>query len=891
MMTAVIILFFMLPYLALPQCKERFYLMQSITAQGINNGIDHYYQNLIIQDMAIAGQQSFNEISLRFDYEIRFETDQCRHGQFEISVLPPKVAFLPLFYMGYDISPFIKPEKADLVFHLIQEEGFIFDSLVFFDVALDRDSSFYTSLSLTVSDKVAEISVSFSRAVFHYSEKSYETFRDRVLEIDDYYAASFIADSTLAWVKNGFLAETRNKAEMKIRQLELERITRYTRPAKFESVISSGQNDLEGLSVKYLELIRLNNRYKAIINYNHFESGGLESFISQKGLFDRYFEMFDHFHKIAFKADFRFGNFIEGLSRPDFSNASLFSLQSAFYNDWGAHRHSSRTWCSFLAKYMIERGSNYENAGNQLRALLYYESAYDLSNLMNLHDIKSNALQYACSMMNGISGSYIEISRKSALTENPSMASKYLDDALDLYHKEDLICSEPDLFKEYENWLFKNFENQVIKYIDLNNYKKALIYLNEIWSHCLDSPSYPCPDQFHEWMRTAREGIYYDLLNKAQDLIAKDELPEAEQAYRQASELRLWSGYRIDKDAMESKMEVKFRQLYYEELIESGRKYYKQDEFISALYYFNKACFLEKFSLSSKDTTLRENQHAVARQIILETLEDGRAKASVNDITGAKTALNQVKGMLDDYQVGEKDSLTSFYLELVEMVSTNECERALAEFNDLLLQSDNANENSDYILAYRIINEAVDLSMDHLNCGINDEEAWYQKVMLESPADFQKMENDLNELAGKSPDEYLKSFQDLKKYHSRNKLQDQGIIFVPLFDRVMQVEDSVFLSGMLDHYLLLWDFDHALRLMERMRELGHPSESLSDEQRTLAESLAKRDATDPSLAKPWEKLETYTIRDKWYRTFRWSYKFAWLEAMHWKIKFWPFILK
>ena len=69
-MAAVIILFFILPDAVFPQCKEHFILNQSLTNEGITDGIDNYYQNLIIQDIALAGQQSFREVSLRFDYKI-----------------------------------------------------------------------------------------------------------------------------------------------------------------------------------------------------------------------------------------------------------------------------------------------------------------------------------------------------------------------------------------------------------------------------------------------------------------------------------------------------------------------------------------------------------------------------------------------------------------------------------------------------------------------------------------------------------------------------------------------------------------------------------------------------------------------------------------------------
>jgi hypothetical protein len=204
----VIILLFIFPEAIFPQCRQQFVLHQSVAFEGISTNIDNYYQNLIIQDIAIANQQIFNEISLKFDYSISYVTDQCIPGRLEIRVLPVSVKCFPVFYYGYDISSSILPEKADLVFHLIQYDGFVSDSLIFFDVPLEKDSSLYSSLTSATDTNDRNSKVTLTRAVFHYTKSSYEIFRDRILQIDEYFAASMIADSALVWAAEGILSET-----------------------------------------------------------------------------------------------------------------------------------------------------------------------------------------------------------------------------------------------------------------------------------------------------------------------------------------------------------------------------------------------------------------------------------------------------------------------------------------------------------------------------------------------------------------------------------------------------------------------------------------------------------------------------------------------------------
>jgi hypothetical protein len=250
-----------------------------------------------------------------------------------------------------------------------------------------------------------------------------------------------------------------------------------------------------------------------------------------------------------------------------------------------------------------------------------------------------------------------------------------------------------------------------------------------------------------------------------------------------------------------------------------------------------------------------------------------------------------VNEMLTEYGIAESDSLTGQYIALKDSLHRSECSIVFRKYNSLVEASDSARKANDFILAYNTINEAVNLSLDNINCKIKDDEAWYSKVMLEAPADFQKKEKGLDTMVAGPYTEYLVVFQELKNYYYRKKLLEQGVVFIPLFERVMQVKDTAFLMGMLKHYIGMKDYDHALKLLGKLHELGIPSGTLKDEQKKLASSLARRDAQATAVDAPWKTLGSYTGHDKWYHSFNWKYKFTWLKETGWKMKYWPFIWK
>jgi hypothetical protein len=135
-------------------------------------------------------------------------------------------------------------------------------------------------------------------------------------------------------------------------------------------------------------------------------------------------------------------------------------------------------------------------------------------------------------------------------------------------------------------------------------------------------------------------------------------------------------------------------------------------------------------------------------------------------------------------------------------IHQNQCEKIFREYNDLMLKAEDSKDKNDFILALKITNDAVNISMNNISCRIRDDDAWYQKIMLEAPADFQQMESNLESFSGSSND-YVKAYQDLKSFYYRNRLLEQGVVFIPLFERVIKSKDSLFLTGMLDHYIWL----------------------------------------------------------------------------------------
>lgn len=872
------------------QCKISQNQNQIINVQGVTAGIDHYYRNLIVQDLAIAEQKKFQDILLAFKISINFNVDNCNPVQTEVSCLPVKLSSDPVSYRGFDISGAICPQNVDLIFHIRDNNGLVIDSLIFFQLPVNDTSGLY-HLKSFYSEPGAETTVACSRAVFQFRKSSYENFRDRMLEIDNYYAAAMLADSTERWISKGFLSASGKAPELQMKQVELARLMKYIDPDQFMNITLNGQIDPENLNVKYKALLVGSARFRAIISYSN------QNFITpgyaymEKQVIGHYLDRFDFYYTLSYLVDFRFASFLAGLAEPEYTNAILLDFDRLIKQYPGLPGNASTIGAKLLVNGLIKRGRDFEAAGNQLRARTYYYSAGQAAQLLRMSQLRETASQSAGRMNEAIAASYIGISRKGALKGSPALAAQYFRDAETLFSDHDEHTAYPSWLNEYENWLFEYFEEQVVLNLGKNNFNKTLEFLNEIRLHCLAQSSYPCPDQFHDWMRAARDGVYLNLLTRAERLMKTDETAESEQVFIQAVNMRRENGYRIEKNVIEAQLEVKFRQVYHDEYVEEGLRYFNKEEFVSALYYLNKAAHLENSGVKDHFSGLREKRQEAARQVIEGMLSEGRLKAWANDFDAAEKVLSQVERMLNDYQFAENDTLNGMYTGLKENLKRSECAAVRETYDGLMTKSALAEESGDYITAHRYAIEAVNVSMDNLKCRLNDEQAWYKKINLETLADYQEMEENLDQRAEQSVTEYLSAYQDLRRYYNRHKLLKQGVAFIPLIDRVVRQKNSAFLAGMTDHFLYLKDYDHALLLLQRMHDLEIDPEQVPLQQKSLGESLARRDVSKNSNEKPWVTLESYTGGDRWYRDFSWSYKKSCLKENRWKLKFWPVIWK
>jgi len=890
MALAVILFPVFYPLVSQPQCLENQSGYGSETMSGVTNGSETYYRNLLIQDIGLAENRPFNEVDVRFDYIVHYTVSYCHEDYYELVITSLDILNKPVYYRGVDISPFIKPEKADIVLRSYNEFGILSDSVIFYNVNTRIDSTHYALIQIPINDEDRLLNFRFANARFYFTRESYDVFRDRIMEIDRFFASLMLADSMINWTSEGFLEETTDIPLLLLRNLEIARIIRQLKLPGHDTALQVFPIN-DRLKEKYIRLKLLHTRYSHLLEIQIHKQDRNIRLSDFDHLAKEHVSILRYYDRITFNGDYRNMEFMEKVSSPVDDNSSLVSISRQLETLFPGNLAIPGKLSEYLITEYLGQGERLDSAGNQIRALKYFEAAYKMAVLAGYHSSGSNLFDRVCLTKQSVIESYLAISKRAFAAGNPSMSVSYYKNALALKnHKRTGQCSKPAI-DEFQVWLFGSLEEKARELLRLKQYRKALSFLDEVNNECDHNPGYDCPGDLQRIIGEAKEGIYLELLEKAARYLSSEDFIEAEMAVQQAKSLRLGSGLMIPADKNEIRMEESFRQLHYDEFIEEGLKNIDWQEFNIALYYFNKATMLENYSLKKNDDNLFVYRQSAARQVIGSMISDARAKVISFDFEGFQVSMNRIAGMLDEYGFRKDDELSLEYLSLLDNAKVSLCRKVREEFDTLLAGTLSAREAGNYILARRMAEQAVSYSLDHMECGLDDSRAWLEKVSLEPLALFQEKNSKLSVYEGIEPQDYQDTYFDASGFYYRNKLLSKGITLETLHQKVLQSDNNEFLHKFLQHYIRQRSMEEGLKVLKRLRELGEESSAVNQEQKQLAEIFVQRDIVLDKTGEPWKILEGYVGDDKWFSDFRKGYRWNWISASGGKLRYWPVIWK
>jgi hypothetical protein len=846
----------------------------------------------MLQDIAMPQQQPVEQLRLAMDYRVSYSIDKVNPRTYELRIRPDTILCQPVGYFGFDVASYVTPTLADLTFLIVNQYGFVEDSLVFLGVKLDGDHELYYSRSF--SSELTSPSIRFSSVKPFFDEASYAGFRQDISMIDYYYAATELLESALKWTDQMFPSGKETFWNYYLQYFEISRLLRFTDDSGFRLALR-GLPDPAGYREMAKQMNRKKIRVLTILLRMASENPG--DVLGKSIVRDAraYASWVISYGAMASIANHRFSDFYSGLVSLDL-NAGL-----------AAHQYTllqGLTFClsekvGFMPVLRIggmaavsvfsEEAVAMKEAGDYVMALKWYQDAHAVGNAIPGSANDSILHAGMSSLKIEMADSYLSLARMAATRSTTTVTEGYLQKAREIYSE--LYAETSSQYKpllEVEHEIYSTYCHSAEELISGGKYMQALDYLTFLMEKCSEC-RFDCAGDINRLNMEAKTGLYGQLIDLAVKKYETGDIRESGESLRMAVELRTTVGSRITRDPREAELSSKMDQDVYKDYISEGTRYLNYQQYDVALYYLSRARSMEASGSPDADPRLEELLKEAAKPVIEGKIEEGRALAIGYFFSEGWEMMLSSKIIMQEYGLDGDEYLNRQINDLEERLRTYQCEKLRKDYVALLLDARFKKENGDYIGAMDQVTRCIGILIDDTLCAIDDQEAWYLKAQLEYPAEYTKRKQAAMALIPADPDGFVTAYDNLYRYYQSMKLSDYGVVFVPFHTQVMLQTNVKFLDGILGYYIRTRQKEQSLDVLHQLWTTGHHTPT-AGKQKDLADWLA-RDDLSSGAEDPIACLNKYVPADNVYRSFRVQYKYAWLRESGWKIQYFSLFLK
>lgn len=259
---------------------------------------------------------------------------------------------------------------------------------------------------------------------------------------------------------------------------------------------------------------------------------------------------------------------------------------------------------------------------------------------------------------------------------------------------------------------------------------------------------------------------------------------------------------------------------------------------------------------------------------INELLSEGRLKLWAGEPEIALTLAGEAMQLVAAFDLTGRVEIKQQYALLMDMADESLCARVNGELNSIIIRAGENFRQNKFDEAAVLVMQARELIYSRAMCGLNTVELNKLTSEYQYPVRWNEMMKSATALIAAG--DYLKGVEIIQQagaVFDYYRLDTLGLLNSGLFGLAMSTEHIPLLKYAIGHYIARGGYDEALQLLGRLFEAGVSASETAEFQESLARGLAKRDLAETDVLNLKTMLKVYTNGDKWYRRFADVYKF------------------
>ncbi|MCF6366313.1 MAG: tetratricopeptide repeat protein [Bacteroidales bacterium] len=846
---------------------------------------ENTYKNQIFTKLANSYNKPRNAVSFTFSYKLSRQVLRTGNQlEFIVNMSDIRLSGDNL-YREFDISNALVPSKMSFKMQWLNGRNII-NTYTFNDVSISDSYISLVNMTVTEAEQSVNISINLIDKVFKYSYDNMQLFNNTVDLVDNYYDENIVARNKIRKLNGMNISEDYLSHLQDLNQLFTLR-------------------DEANTYIEYTVNVKQKNFYKNLPIDTYDPSGIKNKLIAiedkAETLRDICNDIIDNFDRIYYergiemlsqrkpdRADYFFNKSLE--INPNFA-PSHYQLARLYYNSGYVDKAVDKVFeirsmnpdtetklqTVELAKgiysdFLLDAGElNNDRRYNDAIAILN-RAAEICREFPEVHCRQNMDIEFS----RAINGKYQAILNEidvNLRNNNYKEAERIIGVALDFaQNNRTFISDNSAVADKISNLYFKYVENGN-KYNYQSKFSKAINEFDNAARVCNGYREINCTNELEKGYFRARTGMYNSFIKQAENVFRSGNNSEAERYIDKAISFR--KKYNLKQNAKEDRLFLDIKQSVYATLIDDGRKFSNAGNYKTALNKFDEADNLEKsFGLRS-NPKLRTYITDAAKKMVLQTVDAGKNKVRVNNLTKARKLYNKAKSLVAKYNLGNNTIVKRELSDLKGQIFAQECINAQQAYDVYANEVQNLISAKKYIEADNKINQAFSHSDSYAQCEIDTRELRDKKDYISVAVNYLKKIIAVNDyLKRRNYKSAIENYIAAENYHKVQVISKYGIAHKPLFEFI-QASYTDFIIYSVGFYNHNKEYNKALDLLRELSRRKVKSKYTKDMQTILGTDMATNDFGENSRGNLNSNIASYIAGDKFFKYFKKAYKKQW----------------
>lgn len=831
--------------------------------------------NQLIKQLALAHLKTPEQTSFSMSFNYGASVNLRQDNLLGVSVaFTPEKATGDVVVQNFDISGLLIPRRCSLRISVVHPViGEVFTSLHNkVDLQLLLAGYEMTAFPDSLWTAASRLEIEFTG--FDFDEPGYKAVERELYAIRDYNAASSLADTLEALIRQKRIRQT-SVAEAFLSYSLLSRGVFLLRQARNQSTQIVPGDDPAGLLRKY-PVVR-------------FRFGELTGFYHQEGIGepvsgDIYLNLSAALGR-SFQRSLQLSQRVDYYSSPFFYR--LFSNSVTTATIAGAGREIDR----FTREHRL-RQTDFRLLSHRILDVFIIEirKLSDEGRFAEAADLSSAAIRFASAnpaiaveerlntiatkARTGLISSYVRIVQKALDNNLSELADKYLSEAQLYAEKYGLNSGDSSGFAGLYAVLSGNNIKAGNGFLQSGNFQAALA---EFEKALIASEQYglkALAERAEDGRNKAVNGIYQQNFRKAVALLSNG---DAVQAKKKLDEAMIFaSGYpsftpdMVTADSLYAGIAA----INYQSMLKSAEELSRAQQYGVAVEKLLEAEALQRRYPSIYNNLYDSLVSKAGLNNILSLLAEAKLKLWAGEAEAATYKAAEALDLAKVFGLSGSQEIGKQYNAVMAIADETLCNRVKGELTSLLNTAEDHFVNNRFDEASAIVIKARELIYARYTCGLSTSELnrltdkfknplrWHQ--MVESAG---SMINNGDFFAG------IEALQQAGALFTYYRLDTLGLLNTSLFDLAMGSDYLPFIKHATGYYITRAELDKALTLLEKLRVSGASAAETDELQESLARGLATRDVADTDQLNLKMMLRVYTSGNKWFRKFTQVYTY------------------